>query len=218
MDPGSIEVKLRRAKRRLALRRFLLGRHHRATGDAYYQAGTLLREAGDVECAARWLGMAERIHRKRLGPGHPAVAMDLLAIGEYQAQWGERRRALQSLERAERILEANLVRAAGGRVWEDDGESIGMALGRVNCRMGGVVRELEMLGRARRCYERGLRLFVQEAGAASPEACEAAACLLAVGVDPLVVAREQGGESAATELTEAFRAARGVEPVPEPMI
>lgn len=217
MDPAQIEPKLRRAKRRLALRRFLLGRTHRATGDAYYQTGTLLRLTGEMDGAAHCLSMAERIHRKRLGPGHPAVAIDLFSIGEYQAQWGERRRALQSYERAERILEVQIKQDPSAQYPLEDGISLRIRLAYVLSNMGGVLRELELTGKARSCYERALRIVLDDLGPGSDDARHLARNLLAIGVDPLVVAREQGGEPAATALATAYRAAHGTDPLPEPM-
>lgn len=218
MEPVHLEPKLKRAKRRLALRRFLLGRTHRATGDAYYQAGTLLRQSGEMDGAARCLAMAERIHRKRLGHGHPAVAIDLFSIGQYQAQEGERRRAVQSYERAERILEAQIARDSTARYPAGDGVSLRLHLVQLLHNMGEVLRELELVGRARACEERALRLALEDLGPASQQACALAASLIRIGVNPLVLARELGGEPAATALADAYRAAHGVDPIPEPMI
>lgn len=217
MEPGRIEPKLKRATRRLALRRFILGRTHRSTADAYYQAGILYHQSGDNDRAARCLQAAERIHRKRLGPGHPAVALDLFSIGQYQAQWGERRRAVQSLERAQKILEARLTADPAARYPEPDGPTLRLRLGHVLSAMAAVLRELDIRGRARTCGEQALAIFLEELGAESTEACNAARDLSHIGVDPLALARELGGEPAATALAHAYRHAHGSEPIPEPM-
>jgi len=218
MEPGRIEPKLKRATRRLALRRFILGRTHRATGDAYYHAGILFHQTGDNDRAARCLQAAERIHRKRLGPGHPAVALDLYSIGQYQAQWGERRRAVQSFERAQKILEARLTADPAARYPEPDGPSLRLRLAHVLSSLADVLCELDIRGRARTCGEQALSIYMEELGADSPPACEAARDLSRIGVDPLALARELGGESAALALADAYRHAHGSEPTPEPMI
>ncbi len=166
MEPDQIEPKLKRATRRLALRRFVLGRTHRATADAYYKAGILYDQHGDNDKAARCLHAAERIHRKR--PGHPAVALDLYAIGLYQAQSGERRRAVQSLERAQKILAARLTADPAARSPEPEGPSLRLRLGNVLSAMADVLRELDIRGRARTCGEQALAIIMQELAADSP--------------------------------------------------
>lgn len=217
MDPSLVEPKLRKARRRLAWRRFVLGRGHRATADAYFQAGVLHRLAGDMEAAARNLAMAERIHRQRLGPGHPSVALDLFSIGEYQASWGERRRAVNSYEKADRILEGNLKRDPAGRYPEKGGESLRRHLACVLTNLGGVHVDLDQKGKARTCFERALRLFVEDEGAGGEGAVGVAWSLVRLGVDPTIAVRELGGEPAASALAEAFRRVHGFEPVPEPI-
>lgn len=217
MDVASVEPKLRRAKRRLALRRFLLGRAHLSTGDAYYQTGLLLRLAGEMEGAARCLAMAERIHRKRLGPGHPTLALDLLAIGEYQAQWGERQRALHSFERAECILEANIRKNAESCHPAAGGVPLRQHLGHLLWNMGVLHGELDQAGKSRTYFERALRLVVEEEGPASRRSVDLAYRLARMGVDPRALVRELGGEPAASALVSAYREAHGTDPSPEPI-
>jgi tetratricopeptide (TPR) repeat protein len=217
VDAASVEQQLRRARRRLAWRRFLFGRSHRSTGDAYFQAGVLYRLAGEMDAAARCLALAERIHRQRLGPGHPAVALDLFSIGEYQAHWGERRRAVASYQKAQRILEANLKKDPAGRYPAPAGTSLAQHLAFVLCNLGGVHRDLEEQGKARTCFERSLKILVAELGAGSDDAVHLAHHLVQIGVDPLPAVREAGGEPATSLLAEAFRRVHGFEPVPEPI-
>ena len=170
-----------------------------------------------MDGAARCLAMAERIHRQRLGPGHPAVALDLLAIGEYQARWGERRRAVESLERGERILEANLRKNEAARYPEATGPTLRQHLGLLLRTLAGVHLDLEQRGKARTCLERALRLVVEDAGPQSEQAVAAAGALGALGVDPRVVVREAGGEAAASLLATAFHAVHRRDPIPEPI-
>lgn len=217
MDTALYEPKLRRAKRRLSLRRFLLGRTHRRTGDAYFEAGTLYRLTGNLDAAAKCLSMAEQIHRARLGPGHPALALDLFSIAEYQTLWGERQRALQSYERARAILEANIRKDPTARHPHPDGLPLRQHLALLLANLAALHLELEQAGKARTCAEHALRLFVAEQGAASDQAVRTARQLVGLGVDPLISVREHAGESAAAALRDAYRLTHATDPVPEPI-
>lgn len=218
MPRPSPQPDLRKARRRLALRRFLLGRSHRATGDAHYALGCLLRREGQTEAAVRSLTAAERIHRARLGPAHAAVALDLIAIGHCQADWAERRRALQSYERAERILRGMLRRESDDNPNPTTpGPTLRESLAELLAAMATVHRELEQTGKSRTYYEQALRILLDRPGPHSSPACDVALKLAGIGVDPLAVAREQGGESAASALQAAFYALHGHPPTPEPI-
>ncbi|MEM1011239.1 MAG: tetratricopeptide repeat protein [Planctomycetota bacterium] len=149
--------------------------------------GMVLKARGDLDGALANFREAERIDRAAFGGDHPEVATDVNNIGMVLKVRGDLDGALANFREAERID-----RAAFG----DDHPSVAAAVNNV----GSVLTARGDLDGARVTYKEAFRILLRANGPRGENVITAAGNFLAVGGDPVAIAREVaggGGEEAA---------------------